>query len=176
MLDSLYSLNAKRILVVSVIIVMGMLAMTNLLVISVLIAASLALSFFVGQFNIRAIGIELVTFITVLSSLAYGPAAGAVLGLALMTVHIAIPHYSGAYVAWVIPEYALAAFLAGALSGGAASIGITVALALNSFNLFMTFLTYKQNLGKYLPYAVTNVLFNALLFSQAGEFVLGLMK
>lgn len=176
MLDFLYTANAKKLLVASFAVAIIILAATKLLFIAVLIGLSLLLSVAIGQWNIRAIGLELVTFITILSSLTYGTLAGAIIGLVLIVFHIAIPHYSGAYVIWVIPEYALAAILANILSGNVASVGITVTLVLNAINILFTFIAYKPNLGKYLPYAFTNIIFNFVLFSQAGEFVLGLMK
>ncbi len=176
MLDFIYDASAKKLLLALIAIAAIILVVANLLFISLLIAASLLLSYIVGWLKIKAIGLELVTFITVLSSVAYGPLAGAVIGLALIIFHIAIPQYAGAYIVWVIPEYAFAAVLAGALSGSIASIGITVTLILNAINVFLTFLVYKENLGKYLPYAFTNVIFNFIFFTQGGEFVLGLLK
>ena len=176
MLDFLYTANSKKLLGASFLIAIMALGVANLLAISVLIAISLLLSFAIGQWNIKSIGLELVTFITVLSAMSYGTLAGAIIGLVLIVFHIAIPHYSGAYVIWVIPEYALAAILANILSGNAASVGITVTLALNAINILFTFIAYKPNLAKYLPYAFTNIIFNVILFNQAGEFVLGLMK
>lgn len=176
MLDFLYTTNSKKLLGALFLIAIMVLSVANLLLISALIAISLVLSFAIGQWNIKAIGLELVTFITVLSAMSYGTLAGAVIGLLLMTFHIAIPHYSGAYVIWVIPEYVLAAILANTLSGNVASVGITVTLVLNAINILFTFIAYKPNLAKYLPYAFTNIIFNVVLFIQAGEFVFGLMK
>ena len=70
----------------------------------------------------------------------------------------------------------LSAILSNMLSGSIASVGITITLILNAINILFTFIAYKSNLGKYLPYAFTNIIFNAVLFSQAGEFILGLLK
>ena len=176
MLDFLYSVNAKRALLAVLLLVIVILIATNLLLISLIIATSIILSFAVGRLNIKSVGIELVTFITVLSSLAYGPLAGGVIGLILITVHIAIPQYTGAYVIWVIPEYALAAAVAGMLGGSIASVGMTVTLLLNAINVFLTFIVYKEHLGRYLPYSITNVIFNIILFSYVAEPVLKMLK
>lgn len=176
MLDVLYSINAKRALFSLLVIVIVFLALTNILLIAFLIAASLFISFAVGKLRIKSIGIELVTFITILSALVYGPATGAVIGLALIIFHLVIPQYAGAYVIWVIPEYALVAFLAAALGGGIASVGITITLILNAINVLLTFIVYREHLPRYLPYAVTNVAFNIILFTQVGEAVLGMVK
>lgn len=176
MLDFLYSVNTKRALAVLLVISVVALALTNLLLISALIVASLLLSLAVGKLRIKAIGLELVTFITVISSLAYGPLAGAIIGLALIIFHIAIPQYTGAYVIWVIPEYALAAVAASIISGNIASAGIAVTLLLNAINVLLTFVVYREHLFRYLPYAITNVIFNVILFSQIGETVFGMIK
>jgi len=176
MLDFIYSSNARKALMVLGALVIIALLITNLFVISIFIGASLVVSLIIGKLKIKGIGVELVTFVTVLSSLAYGPAAGAIIGLVLIIFHLAIPQYSGAYIIWVIPEYMLAAVVATTLSGSAASIGIIVTLALNAINVLLTFLVYKEHLPNYLPYVVTNVIFNALLFTQAGEAVLGMLR
>lgn len=176
MLDFLYSAGAKRALMLLSALIIILLLVTNLFVISLLIGASALLSLAIGKLRIKVVGLELVTFITVLSALAYGPAAGAVIGLVLIIFHLAIPQYSGAYVAWVIPEYVLAAILATAISGSVGFVGIAVTLILNAINIFLTFLVYKEHLPKYLPYAVTNVIFNVILFTQAGEAVLRMLK
>lgn len=176
MLDFLYSVNTRKALAVVLILVIVVLALTNLLLISLLAAASLLVSFAVGKLRIKSIGIELVTFITVISALAYGTAAGAIIGLALITIHIAIPQYMGAYVIWVIPEYALAAVLVSAIGGSVASAGIIVTLVLNAINVLLTFIVSREHLPRYLPYAATNVIFNIILFTQAGEAVFQMLK
>jgi len=82
----------------------------------------------------------------------------------------------GAYVIWVIPEYALAAVMAGVLSGSIAQIGITATIILNAINVLLTFIVSREHLPRYLPYAATNVIFNTILFTQAGEAVMGMLK
>jgi len=176
MLDFLYTAGAKRVLIFLSALIIILLLVTNLFGISLLIGASALLSLAIGKLRIKVIGLELVTFITVLSALAYGAPAGGVIGLVLIIFHLAIPQYSGAYVAWVIPEYVLAAVIAGMLGGSVASIGMTITVLLNALNVFLTFLVYKEHLPKYLPYAATNVIFNIILFTQAGETVLGMIK
>jgi hypothetical protein len=96
-------------------------------------------------------------------------------GLALITFHLAIPHYMGAYVVWVIPEYAIAAVMAAALSGSVESVGLTITVALNIVNVLLTFVVYRQNMARYLPYAVTNIIFNAILFGSFGSSALRMM-
>ena len=176
MLDFLYSADTRKALAVVLILVIVVLALTNLLSISLLAAASLLVSFAVGKLRIKSIGIELVTFITVISALAYGTVAGAIIGLALIIFHLAIPQYMGAYVIWVIPEYALASVLAVALAGSVAQTGIIVTIILNAINVLLTFIVSREYLPRYLPYAATNIIFNIILFTQAGEAVLGMLK
>ncbi len=168
--------GAKKPLFAALLLIFVVLMATNLLAISLLFATSLLVSYSVGWLKMRAVGVELVTFITVISALAYGTFPAALIGLMLMAFHIIIAQYSGAYVLWVVPEYALAAVLAGAIAGSVAFVGVAVTLILHAINIALTLAFSREHFPKFLPYVITNILFNALIFTQAGEAVLGMMK
>src|SRR3989344_5471747 len=80
-------------------------AYAKLFVVVLLIAAVVGVSLFVQHFHLRLFGIELVTFATVLIGVAYGPLAGAIMGLVLVLVQLVMSGYFGIYYLWVIPEY-----------------------------------------------------------------------
>src|SRR3989344_4702153 len=104
--------NLPRILVVAGIIVVIALFINNLAVFAGLIVASMLLSLFVNKTNIRNIGVEFILLTTVFAGINYGPEAGAIVGFVLITFHLIVAQYMGPYVLWVIPQYALAGFLA----------------------------------------------------------------
>lgn len=123
---------------------------------------------------LKYLGIELVTFTTVLFGFVYGPGSGLITGLVLIILHLLLGHYFlGTYVAWVIPEYGLLGYLAGTMTSvGFVNFGIYSIIILNVANVVLTMLAESQNLFKSLPYNFTNILFNILLFTQIGATVL----
>ncbi|MBI4018939.1 MAG: hypothetical protein HY364_01660 [Candidatus Aenigmarchaeota archaeon] len=144
----------------------------NLLPILFLAALSLATSFVINRIQIRSLGVEFALFTSVIAGIAYGPWAGALTALALMSFHIAVANYIGPYIIWVIPEYVLAGFLAGFLQWDPVTLGVSLALMVNAIGLFFTFIFNRNFLGHYLPYAITNVIFNFLVFRAAAHGIL----
>lgn len=144
-----------------------------------LMILSLIISFFIGMFQMsKSIGIELVTFTTILAGFAFGPSWGIAIGLVLIILHFTLGHFAaGPYVLWVVPSYALIGFLAGTITGlDFVTMGVYMTIGLNAFNLFATITTYSQNLGNYLPFSITNILFNLILFNQIGPIIAVLVK
>ncbi|MBI2971021.1 MAG: hypothetical protein HYY37_01225 [Candidatus Aenigmarchaeota archaeon] len=151
------------------------LALSNLVAVGVLMLLSFAVSAVISFLRVRSVGIELVTFATVITGVTHGPVAGAMVGLVLILFHVLAGQFIGEYVLWVIPGYVIAGFLAPSLGGGIAAAGTTVTLALNVINIMFTLLVGRQNLSRFLPYALTNVLFNWLLFGAAGQFIVAVL-
>jgi len=147
----------------------------NLLPILLLAGLSLVTSFAINRIQIRSLGVEFVLFASVMAGMAYGPWAGALTAFALMSFHVAVANYRGPYIIWVIPEYALAGFLAGILQWDPVALGISLALMVNGIGLFFTFIFNRGFLGHYLPYAITNVIFNFLVFRAAAHGILSWM-
>lgn len=155
------------------------LILQKLFLLVVLIGISLFISYLMGNYQIaKSIGIELVTFTTILAGFAFGPTAGIFVGLFLIITHLTIGHFAaGTYIIWIVPIYLAIGFLAGTLTGFTfTTMGFYMVIAINLFNLILTFLTFPQNLGNYLPYSITNIIFNLILFSQFGPIVSGLIK
>ena len=158
-------------------VLIGALVMTNLFFVSILLAVAFVLSFFINKFGLRAIGIELVTFIAVITGFVYGAFVGVAVALVLITFHLLVSGYFGIYFAWVIPEYPVVAYIASAMAGqNIVFVGIFITVALNIFNIVLTALVYRQNMGKHLVYAASNIVFNVILFLVAGQFMVGLLS
>ena len=157
-------------------VVLAVLALTNLLAIALLLAVAFILSFFIQRFGLRMIGIELVTFVSVVAGFVYGPFVGIAIALVLIIFHLLVSGYFGIYFAWVIPEYPIAAYIASTMSSQSiVSVGILIVIGLNVINILLTAVAYRQNIGKYLLYAVTNVLLNVILFMAAGQIVVDIL-
>jgi hypothetical protein len=54
--------------------------------------------------------------------------------------------------------------------------GISIAIALNALNFILTAIAYRQNLGKHLPFALGNIVFNIALFTVVGQFVVDAIR
>ncbi len=158
-------------------VLLGALVLTNLLFVSLLLAAAFVLSLFINKFGLRVVGIELVTFIAVVTGFVYGAFIGVAVALVLITFHLLVSGYFGIYFAWVIPEYPVAAYIASTMAGqDIVFVGIFITVGLNIFNMVLTALVYRQNMGKHLVYAASNIVFNVVLFIIAGQFTVGLLS
>lgn len=123
---------------------------------------------------LKYLGIEFVTFTTVLFGFVYGPGSGMITGLVLVTLHLLIGQYRlGPYLLWVIPEYGLLGYLAGIMTNvGFLNFGIYSIIVINAMNILLTMIAESENIFRSLPYNLTNILFNILLFTQIGATVL----
>lgn len=150
---------------------------SDLVLMLFLVLLSIGVTLFVRLTQIRAVGLEIVTFIAIVTGFAYGSVWGASIGFLLMGFHLLASQYLGIYIAWVIPEYAVLGFLAGVFSSmDIVTFGIYSAIGVNAFNIFMTLLLYRQNLAKFALFAVTNIMINIFLFSAFGAPVLGILR
>ena len=99
-----------------------------------LVFAGLALAFFLGEWQLRKVGIELVTFISVLVGFVYGPSAGLMIGGVLVALHFVLACNLGAHLLYCIPAMALIGFLAGygdAWPFGVAMLGVSLSALYN---------------------------------------------
>ena len=170
----------NRVFLIAISLLILAFVLQKFFIIAILAVGSVAISFFIGTFQMaKSIGIELVTFTAVLTGFVFGPVMGAIIALVLIILHLIIGQFSaGPYILWVIPAYVTMGFLSGTLTGDISFdlLGIYLTLAINLFNLILTVITFPQNLGNYLPFSVTNILFNFLLFSQLGLPLASLIK
>ena len=158
-------------------VLLAVLALTNLLAIALLLALAFMLSFFINKSGLRMIGIELVTFIAVVTGYAYGAFIGVAITLVLIVFHLLVSGYFGIYFAWVIPEYPIAAYVASLMINQSIIYsGIFITVGLNIINLILTAVVYRQNLGKHIPFTAGNIIFNIALFTLAGQIVVDAVR
>ncbi len=144
--------------------------MKGVMLLVILIALSFGISFIMNNFPIRQLGIELVTFIAVLSGLKFGPWIALLITFILISYHMIAGGFFGNYLLWVIPAYCITAVLSGFLPyADVIQLGIYATFAINLNNLFFTLITGPTNLTRYLPYAITNIIFNVFLFTLLGK-------
>jgi hypothetical protein len=140
-----------------------------------MIVVAIGVSFVILLFPaLKHIGIELVTFTTILVGFVWGPASGMTVGFVLLLLHLIIGRYAfSTYLVWTIPEYIAIGYLAWALQGlGFVTVGIYISVALAVINSILTFILSNNYFFKYLPYAVGNAMFNAVLFIYVGSAIL----
>lgn len=148
----------------------------KLFAIVLFIAAVVAVSFLVNQFHIRVIGIELVTFATVISGIIYGPVVGAAMGAVLVFISLVFSGFFGVYYFWLVPEYAAAGYLAWLWRDQpVASLGMNLLLMVQGLNIVLTYLFARQNLAKYVIYIATEIVFNFALFSLFGQLAVSVL-
>ncbi|MEK6917022.1 MAG: hypothetical protein AABW92_04720 [Nanoarchaeota archaeon] len=142
----------------------------GILILSILILLSLSMSYIVNIYGLRQFGLELVTLVGVLAGVKYGPLPAFILTFVLITYHLLAGGFFAQYVFWVIPSYSIAGALAGFFSGiDIAILGLYLTLGINITNTFFTAITSPGYLFKYLPFAITNVIFNAILFATIAK-------
>ncbi len=157
--------NFSRILIVAAIAIVIVIFVSNLIVFAGLIVISIVLSIFVNKANIRNIGIEFILLTTVFAGVNYGPETGVIVGFALITFHLIVAQYMGPYILWVVPQYALAGFLAGKFTSlQISTLGFYLAILMSVIGIFFTLLFTRDNFGDYIPYVITNLIFNFLIF------------
>lgn len=157
-------------------LVAGVFLITDLMVISILAVLTVILPIFLNYAGIKMLGIELVTLTTVLTALQMGAEAGAIAGLVLMTAHMVAGQFSGAYILWVIPSYAVAGFIAGSVGVDITILGIGIAVVLNAlFTALTSAISPPGALSGQIPHAIGNTVFNALLFMYVAPQLLAMM-
>ncbi len=151
--------------IISVVLLL-MIIFRGVVVLGVFIALSFGISFLVNNFPIRNIGIELVTFIGILSAVRYGPLVGLIITFILITYHLIAGGFIAKYVLWVIPAYCIAAVVAGLFPNyNIVQLGIYLTIGINLNNTFFTGVLSTPFLPRYIPYGITNILFNVFMFT-----------
>jgi len=145
-------------------------------VLLVLMLLSLSMSYFVNKLQLRNFGIELVTLIAVLTGMKYGPWTALGITFILILYHLAAGGFFGPYWFWVIPSYCLAGVIAGFFPvANVATLGMYVTIGINIVSTLFTGITSPTFLPKYLPFVISNVIFNILLFNLVGNVLLLLL-
>ena len=165
----------KGLAVLAILFVILALQLKLLVFVGMLIAV-VVVSLFIQQFHLRIIGLELVTFATVITGVAYGPFAGAIVGIILVLIHLVLSGYFGVYYVWVVPGYALAGYLASAWGGqNIVTVGLNITILLQIINLVLTFLFDRYSFFSHIVYSLTNIAFNFMLFAAFGPAMLAMV-
>jgi hypothetical protein len=175
--------DRKKSLIVAVLffgLVATLLGVVGQFVILVLSALSLVVAFFVGEFMIRNVGIELVTFTTVFVGFLYGPATGFLFGMVLLIIHSILSRMLGPYVIYCIPMMGIVGFLSGYAGAGGwfggdfVLIGIVLSLIYNLVTGTLGTI-FGGNLFKELLWNGTNFMMNLILFWKIAPIVLAVL-
>ncbi|MCX6820977.1 MAG: hypothetical protein NT016_03435 [Candidatus Aenigmarchaeota archaeon] len=133
-----------------------------------LIAAELVLAFFLGEWQLRKVGIELVTFVTVLVGFAYGPSIGLAIGGALVALHFVLARNLGPHLVYCVPAMAAVGFAAGyhaALPfGSMAVLGVALSAMYNLLTGAIGTLMFND-LPDELVWGATNFALNYFMFT-----------
>lgn len=175
--------DRKRSLIVSLVVfglVAALFGVLGQFVILVLAALSLVVAFFVGEFMIRNVGIELVTFTTVLTGFFYGPMAGFLLGIILLSIHLILARMYGPYIIYCIPMMGIVGLFAGYAGAGGWFGGDFVLIGI-SLSLVYNFVTgtlgtiFGGNFFKEFVWNGSNFALNLLLFVKVAPLILTLL-
>ena len=146
-------------------------------IILMLIIAELVLAFFIGEFELKKIGIELVTLIVVLAGMLYGPIVGLILGIVLLTFRFILTRGLGPYIVYCIPTMGAVGLIAGYAAignwfgGDVAIIGISLSLLYNLITGGLGCLT-MQDFFEELVWSGSNFALNFILFTYVAPIIL----
>lgn len=142
----------------------------------ILLAANLILSLATIPLGRAWIGVEIITLSTVLTSIAYGPKIGMIMGaLSALVNYIGWFRFS-VYAIVEIPCYMVVGYLA--FFFGGYNILVVGMIAIIFYNVLMNLLSYMFLGGNFFAsavWAVTNIVFNYFIFKFIASVVLGLM-
>jgi len=170
-------LNYKIILITVISLVLLILFLTKKEIFFLLIATavSVIVSLIIRFFEpIKIVGVELVTFSTILVGSFFGSLVGDVFGISLLIIHLIVANYHGGpYIAWILPEYALI----GALSGFLTDVKMLVLMVvgINILNSILTLIFYRENSGKDFIFSLGNAVFNTILLLKFFSLIMGII-
>ncbi len=149
-------------------------------VILLLTALSVVVAFFVGEFMVRHVGIELVTFTSVFTGFLFGPVVGFFFGCVLLAVHLMLSKLLGPYVIYCIPMMGVVGMLSGYAGAGGwfggniALIGIMLSLLYNLVTGTLGTI-FSGNFFKELMWNGTNFALNFVLFAKVAPIILAII-
>jgi hypothetical protein len=171
------SLKTKTILiaVTSAILLILFLTQKQIFIFLLVTAISIAISVIIGFFSpLKLLGVELVTFSTIIAGSFFGSAFAAVFGVCLLVIHLIVSRYTGGpYLVWTIPSYIILGILSGFLTDVRLLIAMVVGVIVLDNVFTLTF--YRENYMKTLIFSIGNITFNVLLLLNVYGFVTGLV-
>ena len=161
-------LSGRRIFLLALMAVPA-LFLTSYFAAFILMVLTVALSLTVNRYNLNRFGLELATFSTVTMATVFGPRIGAVLGLVYICLQMFSGSTPGVYMIWVVPSYAAAGYITAGLNMDIVTLGLYTSVILQSIFTFMTFLTSRSRLPKFIQYVVFNLTINFFLFKTVAR-------
>ena len=175
--------NKKRSIAVlfGLIVLMSLIAgVMGQLVIVLLVVIAIAVAIIIGKFGMNKIGIELVTFTTVLSGFLFGPFVGAAVGAVLLTLHFFISGSLGIYIVYAVPTMTIIGLISGypamamVFGGSIVKIGIVLSFVYNLITAsFGTF--FLNDPIDEMMWSGSNFIFNVLLFIKFAPIILSIL-
>jgi hypothetical protein len=119
----------------------------------------------VKNLDLRWLGVETATFGTFILAMVSSPLKAGLIGFVLISIQMIARQQFGPYILWVIPSYALMGTAVSIIQPTNVFIaGVTTTIALHTIFTAFTWMRTPEALSNYMPYAVLNIAFNALLF------------
>lgn len=152
------------------------LSLTKFVFLAFLLFIHIAMSIFLKTFKRHHVGIEIVLLITVLSGVAYGPKVGAFMGALSMLLDYIFSARISMFSIVTIPAYALIGVLASVFaSANLFILGMGLAVFYSLFTWIFILGFMGGDIDKCIRFAVTNLVFNAIVFSIFAPNLLRLM-
>jgi hypothetical protein len=128
----------------------------------------------VKNLDLKWLGVETATFGTVILAMTSSPAKAALVGFTLISVQMIARQQFGTYILWVIPSYAIAGALISVVDlSNVFLTGLITTIGLHTVFVTLTGLKTPNALSNYIPYAVLNIAFNAVLFKFLASPIMG---
>lgn len=130
-----------------------------------------------GPIRMIAMGVELVTFSSVLCGAVFGPNAGLIMGLTGSTALLFSQKYNLLYRLIFIPLYGIFGFVSGYFSSANIFIvGMTFSLIYGVISSTFVFFAFEGRISKCIWFIITNLAFNWFVFSTFGSLALKIMS
>lgn len=123
------------------------------------------------------LGIELILFCTVMTSISFGPAFGAIMGGLLMIVNYIAERRASRYFIVTIALYTLIGYLVYYFKDyNIIILGILTTILYNLFVTLIIFIfPFRENKTTVIIFNMVNIVFNMVLFGTIGNFVKNLL-
>lgn len=158
--------NYLLFLVSFLLVLLLFLAAREVFIILALLAATGLLALIIRPFKTVLSGLELVTFSTVLCSVAYGPKTGMLVGLVFIIINFICMGRFTNYAVVMIPAVMLLGYLSFYLGAwGITAVGIVMTLAYDLIFILGIVTFLGGDMMKGLSYIAVNVIFNIFLFA-----------
>jgi hypothetical protein len=166
-------INKKYILILGILLLLFLL-FKKIFLVSILVVSSFFISYVMSNIRIKSIGLELVTLSAVITGKIYGPLMGLIVAFILIIFHFMISGILGVFMLWVVPTYCIVGVFAGIFPiNDIVNLGIYLSIFLNIVYLSFTLIFSPGRISKLLPYSITNVIINVILFSTIGKLIVG---